>query len=197
MTPHKIDLPGRRIAILATDRVEEAEVAYPKGQFSAAGAFVDIVSVKRGHLRAWHRGNWSNRTFPMDKTVDEVVIGDYDLVILPGGVLNSDRLRSTTKCVALVKAFVGSGKPVAAICHGPVILIETGDLKGRRLTSYYSIRSDIANAGAVWLDQAVVVDGNLVTSRSAANLAAFTRKIAELIGDHTEHFSQADQLAFK
>jgi len=175
------NLEGTRIAILATDGFEEIELFAPKDQLTKAGAAVDVVSLKPGRIRGWRFTDWG-ATVEVDKTIDAVTVDMYDALVLPGGLINPDRLRADRRAVAFVRAFASSGKPVAAICHGPWLLIEAGVLGGRRATSYPSIRTDIKNAGASWIDEPVVVDDNLITSRRPRDLDAFVDKIAELTG---------------
>jgi protease I len=176
------NLGGKRIAILATDGFEEMELLEPKERLTRAGAAVEVVSPKTGPIRAWRFTNWGGLV-AVDRTIGAASVDAYDALILPGGLINPDRLRAIQQAVAFVRAFAESGKPVGAICHGPWLLVEAGILKGRRATSYPSIRTDLENAGAIWVDEPVVVDGNLVTSRRPKDLARFVDRLAELIGD--------------
>jgi protease I len=174
------NLKGKRIAILATDGFEEIELVEPRERLSQAGAVVEVVSLEPGSIRGWKFTDWGRRV-EVDKTMDATSVDAYDALVLPGGLINPDRLRAIPQAVALVRAFVESGKPVAAICHGPWLLVEAGVLRGRRATSYPSIRTDLENAGAKWIDEPVVVDGNLITSRRPKDLTAFVDKLAELV----------------
>ena len=174
------NLSKKRVAILATDGFEESELKDPKKALERAGAHVDIISENEGNIKSWTNGNWG-RTYHVDETLDHVTQDHYDALILPGGVMNPDTLRRNKKAVAFVKSFFDSKKPVAAICHAPSLLIEADVLKGRKLTSFNSIRKDIENAGAHWVDLEVVVDDGLVTSRNPNDLKAFDAKLIEEI----------------
>ena len=143
-----------------------------------AGAIVHVISPKSGKIKAWDKTNWGIEV-DVDKQLDEVSLDDYDALVLPGGVMNPDKLRQNKDAVAFVTAFLKEGKPVAAICHGPQMLIETGLIKGRKLTSFPSLQTDLKNAGAEWVDEEVVVDNGLVTSRTPADLPAFNKKVIE------------------
>ena len=172
------NLNKKTVAILATNGFEESELREPKKALEEAGADVHIVSLEAGNIKSWADGNWSN-TYQVDKTIDEVSQKDYHALMLPGGVINPDLLRRNEKAVAFVKSFFENKKPVGAICHGPWLLAEADVLKGRKVTSYSSIKTDIKNAGANWVDQEVVVDEGLVTSRSPEDLQAFNSKLVE------------------
>ena len=174
-------LSGVRVAILATDGFEQSELLEPRRALDEAGAETDVVSLKAGKIRGWNHKEWGQE-IAVDETLDEVAPKDYDALLLPGGVMNPDTLRANPEAVAFVKAFFDLKKPVAAICHGPWTLIEAGGVKGRKLTSWPSLRTDITNAGGEWVDQEVVVDGNLVTSRKPDDLPAFNREILALFG---------------
>lgn len=178
-------LQGKSVAILATNGFEQSELAEPKRALEEEGAQVDIVSPESGSIRGWKEQDWGDE-FPVDVTLDEVSPGDYDALVLPGGVINPDKLRVNDQAVAFIRDFFNSGKPVAAICHGPWTLIEAGAVKGRRMTSWRSIKTDLINAGAHWVDEQVVVDKGLITSRSPKDLAAFNKKVIEEIreGEH-------------
>src|SRR5882757_5788265 len=179
-------LSNRKVVILTEEGFEQVELTSPKEALIAAGATVHVVSPKSGKIKAWDKTNWGI-TINVDKQLSEVSPDDYDALVLPGGVLNPDKLRQNKEAVAFTSAFLDEGKPVAAICHGPQLLIETGLIRGRRLTSYPSLQTDLKNAGANWVDQEVVVDQGLVTSRRPADLDAFNRKVIEEIGEGVHH----------
>ena len=179
-------LSNRRVAILTEEGFEQVELTSPKQALEAAGATVHVISPKSGTIKAWDKTNWGI-TINVDKQLSEVSPDDYDALVLPGGVLNPDKLRQNKDAVAFASAFLDEGKPVAAICHGPQLLIETGLIKGRRLTSYPSLQTDLKNAGADWVDQQVVVDNGLVTSRRPDDLEAFNAKTIEEIGEGIHH----------
>ena len=168
----------KKVAILTADGFEEVELTSPKRAMEDAGFKVDIVSMEKSEVKAWNHDNWSV-TFPINVTLAKANIADYDGLLIPGGVINPDHMRNQKEYVQFAKAFMESGKPVAAICHGPQLLIETGLLKGRRMTSYPSIKTDLKNAGANWVDEEVVVDQGFVTSRSPEDLEAFNKKLIE------------------
>jgi protease I len=154
----------------------------PKAALEQVGAQVDVISPKSGKIKAWDNTNWGIE-INVDKVLSDVSPDDYDALVLPGGVLNPDKLRQNKEAVAFVSAFLDEGKPVAAICHGPQMLIETGMIGGRTLTSYPSLQTDLKNAGAHWIDQEVVVDHGLITSRTPADLDAFNKKAIEEISE--------------
>ena len=170
----------KRVAILTENGFEEVELTSPKKAMENAGFKVDIVSSETGHVTAWDHDHWSI-TLPVDVNLADANPNDYDALMIPGGVLNPDKMRMQKDYVTFAKSFMESGKPVAAICHGPQLLIETGMVNGRKMTSYPSISTDLKNAGAQWLDQEVVVDEGLVTSRSPKDLDAFNKKLLEEI----------------
>jgi len=176
------DLSSKRVAILATDGFEESELKSPKAALENAGAKVDIVSPKSGEIKAWADGNWGDR-YTVDRQLSEVSPDDYNALVLPGGVINPDKLRKDKNAVSFVKGFFKSHKPVAAICHGPWMLVEADVVKGRKVTSYDSIKTDLKNAGAEWVDQEVVVDQGLVTSRNPNDLPAFNNKLIEEVAE--------------
>jgi protease I len=179
-------LQGTRVAILATDGFEQSELTEPRKALDAAGANTEIVSPKAGKIRGWNHKEWGDEV-EVDRLLDSADAGDYDALVLPGGVMNPDSLRMQPKAVAFVKAFFDSGKPVGAICHGPWTVIESGAAKGHRMTSWPSLKTDIRNAGADWVDQEVVVDDNLVTSRKPDDIPAFNREIINLFGRAVGH----------
>jgi len=171
-------LENRRVAILTEEGFEQVELTSPKAALKDAGAIVHVISPQSGKIKAWDKTDWGIEV-DVDKQLDEVKPDDYDALVLPGGVLNPDKLRQNKDAVAFVTAFLKAGKPVAAICHGPQMLIETGLIKGRKLTSFPSLQTDLKNAGAEWVDEEVVVDNGLVTSRKPDDLPAFNKKAIE------------------
>lgn len=172
-------LNGKKVAILAADGVEKVELEQPRAALEEAGATVELLSLKSGEIQARNHDLEPAGTFPVDREVGQVSVDDYDGLVLPGGTVNPDKLRLDDEAVSFVRDFVGSGKPVAAICHGPWTLVEAGVAKGRTLTSYPSIRTDLRNAGANVVDEEVVVDENLITSRSPRDLSAFCSTIVD------------------
>jgi protease I len=173
-------LKGKKVAILATDGFEQSELQTPLKELKNAGAAVEIVSLKKGKIKGWKENNWGEEV-DVDKILDEVKSDDYDALVLPGGTMNPDTLRTNEDAVNFAADFLEEGKPLAAICHGPWTLIESGLLQGRKMTSYASIRTDMINAGVNWVDEEVVVDNGLVTSRSPKDLPAFCKKMIEEI----------------
>jgi len=171
-------LSNKRVAILSETGFEESELTSPKAALEEAGAMVTIISPQKETIRSWDQDNWGIE-LKVDKDISEASVSDYDALLLPGGVMNPDKLRSNKEAVEFVKSFLESGKPIAAICHGPQTLIETGMLNGKEMTSYPSIKTDLINAGVNWVDKEVVVDNGLVTSRSPKDLEAFNRKMTE------------------
>ncbi|HEY9197349.1 MAG TPA: type 1 glutamine amidotransferase domain-containing protein [Mucilaginibacter sp.] len=179
-------LSDRKVAILTEEGFEQIELTSPKEALEAAGATVHVISPKSGKIKAWDKTNWGIE-IDVDRQLGDVSPDDYDALVLPGGVLNPDKLRQNKDAVAFASAFLDEGKPVASICHGPQLLIETGMISGRRLTSYPSLQTDLKNAGADWVDEEVVVDNGLVTSRRPDDLEAFNRKAIEEIGEGIHH----------
>jgi protease I len=179
-------LENKKIAILTEEGFEQVELTSPKEALKAAGATVHVISPKSGRIKAWDKTDWGIEV-DVDKVLSDVCPDDYDALVLPGGVLNPDKLRQNKEAVAFASAFLDEGKPLAAICHGPQLLIETGMLKGRKLTSYPSLQTDLKNAGAKWVDEQVVVDSGLVTSRRPADLEAFNKKMIEEIAEGVHH----------
>lgn len=171
-------LSDKKIAILTDNGFEEVELTSPKEALEEAGATVHIVSMQKGEVKAWNHDHWSI-TLPVDVALDAANSDDYDGLLIPGGVINPDSMRAKKEYVGFAQEFLEGGKPVAAICHGPQLLIETGLLQGREMTSYPSIKTDITNAGASWYDKEVVVDNGLVTSRSPEDLPVFNKKMIE------------------
>ena len=181
-----VNLKGKKVAILTESGFEEVELTSPKKALEDAGAEVDIVSPQKHKVKAWSHDHWSIE-LPVDVNIENAKPKDYDALMIPGGVLNPDKMRLNEKCVEFAQHFLQEGKPVAAICHGPQLLIETGMLEGRNMTSYPSVKTDLMNAGALWSDREVIVDNGLVTSRSPEDLNAFNKKMIEEIkeGQHS------------
>ncbi|MGN6635761.1 MAG: type 1 glutamine amidotransferase domain-containing protein [Oryzihumus sp.] len=176
------DLNGKTIAFLvAGEGIEQVELTHPWEAAAAAGATTVLLSPKGGSVQAFNHLDKAD-TFPVDREVGEASVADYDALVLPGGVANPDALRLDRDAVGFVRHFVDSGKPVAAICHAPWTLVEAGVLGGRTLTSWPSLRTDITNAGGTWVDQEVVVDGNLITSRNPDDLKAFSAALLDSLG---------------
>jgi protease I len=179
-------LDGKRIAILATDGFEQSELLEPKKALEQAGAKVEVISPKQGHIRGWKMKDWGD-TVPVDRPLSAARVEDFDGLVVPGGQINPDLLRVEPKAVQFVRDFFASGKPVGAICHGPWLLIEAGVIKGCRATSYHSIKTDMKNAGANWVDEPVVVDKGLVTSRKPDDLEQFSQKLIEEFAEGRHH----------
>jgi protease I len=177
-------LRGLRVAILATDGFEQAELTEPREALDAAGADTSIVSPKQGKVRGWKMKDWGDEV-AVDQALDQADARNYDALVLPGGVINADALRMQPQAVKFVKSFFDAGKPVGVICHAPWALIESGVVKGHRMTSWPSLKTDLTNAGAEWVDAEVVVDGKLVTSRKPDDIPAFNREIKRLFSEAT------------
>lgn len=175
-------IAGKKIAILATHGFEQSELEIPRDRLREQGATVHIVAPEAGQIRGWDMKDWG-RPVPVDMTLDQVRADDYDAIVLPGGQINPDLLRINDKALKLIRAFYDQKKVVAAVCHAPWLLIETGIAKGRKATSYSSIKTDMINAGAQWEDSAVVTDQGIVTSRNPGDLEAFSAKIVEEIAE--------------
>lgn len=175
------DLKGKKIAIVATDGFEQVELTEPKKALEDAGATTHVIAPKSGKIKGWKSTDWGS-SVRVDKTLDEARPGDYDMLLLPGGVMNPDKLRMDSKAMSFIKEFCQSGKPVAAICHGPWTLVEAGAVKGRTLTSWPSLKTDIKNAGGNWVDEQVARDGNWITSRKPDDIPAFNKALIELLG---------------
>jgi deglycase len=173
-------IKGKKIAFLATDGVEEVEYTEPRKAVENAGGQAELVSIKDGEIQAVNHMDKAG-TYPVDKQVKDVTVEQYDALVLPGGVANPDFLRTDPDAVRFVRDFFAEGKPVAAICHGPWTLVEAGVVDGRTLTSWPSLRTDLANAGATWVDEQVSVDGSLITSRKPDDLPAFCDQLLEAI----------------
>ncbi len=178
----KPQLNGKKVAILATNGFEQSELLDPQQALEDAGASTEIISPEEGEIFGWDEDDWGE-SVEVDKTLAEADPDEYDALVLPGGVMNPDELRTIPEAVEFVKAFFEAGKPVAAICHGPQMLIEADVVRGRKLTSFPSLKTDLKNAGANWVDEEVVVDNGLVTSRRPADLPAFNSKLIEEIGE--------------
>ena len=173
---------GKRVAILVTEGFEQAEMVGPRKALEDAGAKTEIVSPAGDEVQGWNhydKGDW----FKVDVGIDAANANDYDALLLPGGVANPDQLRANPKAVQFVKQFVDSGKPIGVICHGPWTLIEAGAVKGRTMTSWPSLKTDLTNAGARWVDKEVVTDRGIVSSRKPADIPAFGRKLIEEIAE--------------
>ena len=175
-------LTGKKVAILVEDGFEQVELTSPKEALEAHGAQTHIISPKSGNVKGWEHTKWGQE-FPVDVAIEQANANDYDALLLPGGVMNPDKLRTNKQAVQFVRSFFDQGKPVGSICHGPWMLVEAGVVNGRRVTSYPSIQTDLKNAGANWVDQEVVVDRGLVTSRKPDDLPAFNRKLVEEISE--------------
>lgn len=176
------ELSNKKVAILATDGVEQVELIQPKQALEEAGAQAHVIAPKSGTIQGWNHYDKGDQ-IPVDKALQEANPGDYDALVLPGGVVNPDQLRTNDQAVQFVKAFFAAGKPVAAICHGPWTLIEADVVKGRTVTSWPSLQTDLRNAGANWVDQEVVVDQGLITSRNPKDIPAFNSKLIEEVAE--------------
>ena len=172
------ELNGKRILILATNGFEQSELEVPRDRLKAAGAEVHVVSPEQGEIKGWDKKDWG-RPVKIDKALGDARVADYDAIVLPGGQINPDLLRVNKDALNLIKAFYDAGKTVAAVCHAPWLLIEAGIAKGKKMTSYHSIKTDVINAGAKWEDKEVVTDNGVVTSRNPGDLEAFVKKIIE------------------
>lgn len=188
------DLIGKRVAILATDGVEAVELIDPRNALDKAGAKTLVVSPAEDKIRSWEHGNWAD-DIPIDLPLAKTSADDFDALLLPGGVINADRLRLDVQAVQFVRRFFETGKPVAAICHAPWLLIEANVVKNRTLTSWPSLQTDLRNAGADWVDREVVTDLGLVTSRGPADIPAFIGKLIEEFeeGIHTGQRMSAEE----
>lgn len=178
MAANTPSLSGKRVAILATDGVEQVELTEPRKALDAAGAITKVVSPKSGSIKGWNHTDWGE-PIHVDITLDKANPNDFDALMLPGGVMNPDHLRMNENAVNFVRAFFEAGKPVAAICHGPWLLVEADVVRGRNVTSWPSLQTDLRNAGANWTDSQVVTDHGLVTSRKPDDIPAFNRKMIE------------------
>lgn len=183
------DIKQARILIIATNGFEQAELEVPRDKLKAVGAQVTVASLDGKAIKGWDRTDWG-RPAGADIRIADASCADYDALVIPGGVINPDKLRTDETTVALVKDFLGSGKIVAAVCHGPWLLVQADGLKGRRATSYNSIRKDVENAGATWVDEKVVTDNGIITSRNPDDLPAFVQKIIEEV-EEGRHYQRA------
>jgi protease I len=185
-------LQGKKVAILATDGFEQSELFSPMDALKNEGAQVDIVSIKSGSIKGWDKDDWG-KSIEVDKKIEQASASDYNALMLPGGVMNPDSLRKDENALNFVRSFFKEGKPVAAICHAPQILISADVVENRNMTSYDSIKKDLQNAGVNWTDEEVVVDAGLVTSRNPDDLPAFNKKLIEEVGEgvHEEQVANA------
>lgn len=173
-------LKGKKIAILATDGFEQVELTEPRKALEEAGAATVLIAPKPGEIRGWKTKQWGD-SVTVDKTLENANPNDYDALVLPGGVMNPDHLRMDPSAVNFVRQFVSGGKPIAAICHGPWMLLEAGAVSGKTITSWPSLKTDLKNAGANWVDQEVATDGAFITSRKPDDIPAFSRAIIDLV----------------
>jgi protease I len=171
-------LNGKKVAILIADGFEQVEMTEPRKALEKAGAETEIISLKKGKVKGWQHTDWGDE-FDVNRTIDQANANDYDALLLPGGVMNPDKLRRNSGVQKFVRSFFDAGKPVAAICHGPWTLIDAGVARGRKMTSYESIQTDLKNAGVQWSDEPVVVDKGLVTSRKPDDIPQFNAKMIE------------------
>jgi deglycase len=187
------ELRNKRVAALVDNGFEQVELVEPKKALEAAGATVEIVSPQTRKVKGWQHTKWGDE-FDVDRQLDQARADEYDALLLPGGVMNPDHLRMNPSAVEFVKGFVDSAKPIAAICHAPWTLIEAGAVRGRRMTSWPSLKNDLRNAGADWVDQECVNDNGLVTSRKPDDIPAFNRKMIEEFaeGRHDKGARQRD-----
>jgi len=184
-------LQGMKVAILVENGFEQVELEKPREALDKEGAETQIVSPRSGRVRGWQSKEWGD-ALPVDVPLDDARADDYDALLLPGGVMNPDALRWQPKAVEFVKTFFDVGKPVAVICHGPWTVIETGAVKGRRITSWPSLETDLKNAGALWVDEQVVVDGNMVSSRKPDDIPAFNEAMVALFSAAMHHAARSE-----
>lgn len=189
------ELQGKKVAILVDDGFEQVELLEPRKALDEAGAKTVVVSPKKDRVKGWNHTEWGQEV-KVDQALDQARAEDFDALLLPGGVMNPDHLRMNRKAVDFTKAFFTAGKPVAAICHGPWTLVEADVVRGRTVTSYPSIQTDLRNAGAHWVDQEVVVDNGLVTSRNPQDIPAFNRKMIEEIGEGVHRKQEQPEAAY-
>ncbi|SCZ09020.1 type 1 glutamine amidotransferase domain-containing protein [Microvirga guangxiensis] len=191
------DIQQAKILIMATDGFEQSELMVPQQKLSEAGATVEVAApksrMKPGEIRGWDEKDWG-KSVKVDKDIESIDPSAYDALVLPGGQINPDKLRMEQKAIEIIRAFYSSGKVVAAICHAPWLLIEAGIIKGKKCTSYQSIKTDVANAGGEWRDETVVTDQGLITSRNPGDLDAFVSKIIEEVreGSHKDRRHAAE-----
>jgi protease I len=188
------ELQGKKIAFIATDGVEQVELTEPWKAVEQAGAAPELISIESGQIEAWKHFDKGDK-FTVDRTIEEAQPDDYDALVLPGGVANPDQLRTDENVVTFIREFAQSGKPIGVICHGPWTLVEAGVVRGRKITSWPSLETDLRNAGAEWVDEEVVVDQGLVSSRKPDDLPAFNAKIVEEFaeGRHAESAEKAKE----
>jgi protease I len=179
-------LRGKRVAILVTDGFEQTELLEPRKALDDAGATTVVIAPMEAKVKGWNRKNWGNE-FPVDVPLESAKAEDFHALLLPGGVMNPDKLRMNARAVSFVKHFTDVGKPVAAICHGPWTLVEAGAVRGRTMTSWPSLKTDLKNAGANWVDKEVVTDGKLVTSRKPDDIPAFNREMIRMFSEERAH----------
>jgi protease I len=175
-------LHGMKIAIVATDGFEQSELMEPKKALETAGAETEVIAPREGEIRGWDKQDWGNKV-KVDKTLSNARADDYDALVLPGGVMNPDHLRMDEKAVEFVREFAASERPVAAICHGPWTLVEAGAVKGRTFTSWPSLKTDLKNAGATWVDEEVVVSGHFISSRKPEDIPAFVKALIQMLAE--------------
>jgi protease I len=180
------EISKAKVLILATHGFEQDELLVPQRKLKEAGAQVDVVSPEKGKIRGWKLKDWGE-SVAVDKSLEDVKADDYDAIVLPGGQINPDLLRVNQQALQLIRSFLDSGKVVAAVCHAPWLLVELDAVRGRQVTSYHSIKTDVINAGGKWVDREVVSDQGIITSRKPDDLDAFSAKIIEEIqeGDHS------------
>jgi len=180
------ELRGKKVAILATDGFEQVELTEPRKALSNVGATTVVIAPKNGEIKGWNKKDWG-QAVKVDVTLADANPHDYDALLLPGGVMNPDHLRMDPAAVNFVRQFVSTGKPIAAICHGPWTLVEADALRGKTVTSWPSLKTDIKNAGATWVDQAVVTDGQFIFSRKPDDIPAFNKALIEALSQVAEH----------
>lgn len=176
-------LHGMKIAIMATDGFEQSELLEPKKALETAGAETEVIAPHSGEIRGWNKTDWGNKV-KVDKTLSDARVEDYDALVLPGGVMNPDHLRMDEQAVQFVREFATTERPVAAICHGPWTLVEAGAVKGRTFTSWPSLKTDLKNAGATWVDEEVVVSGQFISSRKPDDIPAFTKTLIQMLEEN-------------